>query len=794
MKKQLMIALLSMAPALGVVAQDKLYKDEFPLGDITLLDGPLKHARDLNVQVLLKYDCDRMLAPYRKEAGLQPRKPSYPNWDGLDGHVGGHYLSALAINAATGNEECRKRMEYMISELQLVLDANNQRHEAWCHNYIGGVPNSAKMWTAFSKGDFGPYFGTWAPFYNIHKMYAGLRDAWLYCGNEQAKNLFLKFCDWAVDITRDLNDEQMEKMLGNEHGGMNEVLADAYAITGEQKYLDCARRFSHRMLLVPLENGKDCLDNMHANTQIPKVIGYQRIAELAHDVQYHNASEYFWEIVTRQRSLALGGNSRREHFPTKENCIDYINDIDGPESCNTYNMLKLTEDLNRVKPDGMYGDFYETAMFNHILSAQHPQHGGYVYFTSARPRHYRNYSAPNEAMWCCVGTGMEDHGKYGQFVWTHDKGVKAEDDALYVNLFVASELNWKDRKMVIRQLTAFPYAESSVVEVVKGKGTFILKVRKPSWCENFTVKGVGFDADSYEENGFVCMKRKWKKGDQVKISMPMHAYIKPMINVPQYVAIMYGPILLGMKTGTEDMRGLIADDSRFGQYAGGKKLALDKAPILLPKHLDDIAKDLKPIPGKPLHFKLATRMDNAIDGELQPFFEIHDSRYMMYWLALGENDYKAYMQKLADEEKARQALEARTVDKVNPGEQQPETDHRMETDDSNKGNTEGIFFRDAKDGHYFSYLMQTKGETNLSLQLKFWGQDEWRTSEFDIYVNDKLLCSVNNSHRWRTTQFKTVDYAIPSEFVKGKKEIRVKFVAHKGKQVGQIYGVRLVKH
>lgn len=794
MKKQLMIALLSIAPALGVVAQDKLYKDEFPLGDITLLDGPLKHARDLNVQVLLKYDCDRMLAPYRKEAGLQPRKPSYPNWDGLDGHVGGHYLSALAINAATGNEECRKRMEYMISELQLVLDANNQRPEAWCHNYIGGVPNSAKMWTAFSKGDFGPYFGTWAPFYNIHKMYAGLRDAWLYCGNEQAKNLFLKFCDWAVDITRDLNDEQMEKMLGNEHGGMNEVLADAYAITGEQKYLDCARRFSHRMLLVPLENGKDCLDNMHANTQIPKVIGYQRIAELAHDVQYHNASEYFWEIVTRQRSLALGGNSRREHFPTKENCIDYINDIDGPESCNTYNMLKLTEDLNRVKPDGMYGDFYETAMFNHILSTQHPQHGGYVYFTSARPRHYRNYSAPNKAMWCCVGTGMEDHGKYGQFVWTHDKGVKAEDDALYVNLFVASELNWKDRKMVIRQQTAFPYAETSVVEVAKGKGTFILKVRKPSWCENFTVKGVGFDADSYEENGFVCMKRKWKKGDQVKISMPMHAYIKPMINVPQYVAIMYGPILLGMKTGTEDMRGLIADDSRFGQYAGGKKLALDEAPILLPKHLDDIAKKLKPVPGKPLHFKLATHMENTIDGELQPFFEIHDSRYMMYWLALGENDYKAYMQKLADEEKARQALEARTVDKVNPGEQQPETDHRMETDDSNKGNTEGIFFRDAKDGHYFSYLMQTKGETNLSLQLKFWGQDEWRTSEFDIYVNDKLLCSVNNSHRWRTTQFKTVDYAIPSEFVKGKKEIRVKFVAHKGKQVGQIYGVRLVKH
>lgn len=197
-------------------------------------------------------------------------------------------------------------------------------------------------------------------------MYAGLRDAWLYCGNEQAKNLFLKFCDWAVDITADLSDEQMEQMLGNEHGGMNEVLADAYAITYDAKYLSCARRFSHKQLLAPMEKGKDCLDNMHANTQIPKVIGYQRIAELAHDMQYHNASEYFWEIVTRQRSLALGGNSRREHFPTKETCIDYVNDIDGPETCNTYNMLKLTEDLNRVNHQGMYGDFYETAMFNHF--------------------------------------------------------------------------------------------------------------------------------------------------------------------------------------------------------------------------------------------------------------------------------------------------------------------------------------------------------------------------------------------------------------------------------------------
>ena len=625
-------------------------------------------------------------------------------------------------------------------------------------------------------------------------MFAGLRDAWLYCGNEDARLLFLKFCDWAVDITSELSDEQMERMLGNEHGGMDEVIADAYAMTGDRRYLNCARRFAHRQLLTPMENHKDCLDNMHANTQIPKVIGFQRIAELDGDTKWHEASQYFWDLVTKERSLAIGGNSRREHFPTKETCIDYVNDIDGPESCNTYNMLKLTEFLNRANPNAAYGDFYERAMFNHILSTQHPEHGGYVYFTSARPRHYRNYSAPNMAMWCCVGTGMENHGKYGQWTWTRKKGVKASDDALYVNLFVASELNWRERGIILRQETAFPYSETSEIAVTKGKGVFTIKIRRPSWCDRFEVKGIGFDAKQYEENGFVCINRKWKKGDRIAISMPMHGSVERMPNVPQYVAIMYGPIVLGMKTGTEDLRSLIADDSRFGQYAGGKKMPLDKAPILLPKEISDIAKDLRPVAGKPLHFTLATRTENAIPGgELQPFFEIHDSRYMMYWLALSDADYKAYTQRLADEEKARQALEAATVDKVMPGEQQPETDHRMETDNSEKGSTEGVFYRDARDGHYFSYLMQTKGETALTLQLTFWGQDEWRSSEFDIYIDDTLLTSVNNTHRWRTTQFKTVDYPIPASMLEGKSEIRVKFVAHKGRQVGQIYGVRLKK-
>ena len=796
MKKFLIITSLL---ALGSVtnAQDKLYADEFPLGDVTLLDGPLKKAQDLNVKTLLQYDCDRLLAPYRKEAGLEPKAPTYPNWDGLDGHVGGHYLTAMALNAALGNEECRQRMEYMISELQECADANNKNHPDWGRGYVGGMPNSEKIWSTFKKGDFNIYFGSWAPFYNLHKMYAGLRDAWLYCGNEQACRLFLGFCDWAIDLTADLSDEQMERMLGNEHGGMNEVLADAYAITGEQRYLDVARRFSHRRLLTPMSQRQDCLDNMHANTQVPKVVGFERIAELSGDETYHDAGAFFWDIVTGERSLAFGGNSRREHFPSKEACTDFINDIDGPESCNTNNMLKLTEDLHRRNPEARFADYYELATFNHILSSQHPEHGGYVYFTPARPRHYRNYSAPNEAMWCCVGTGMENHGKYGQFIYTH------VGDALYVNLFAASELNWKEKDIVLRQETGFPYAETSRITIMQspkfskkeGGVGFPLLVRYPGWVKpgQFSVKVNGESVNIISgPSSYVSIDRKWKAGDVVDITFPMHNSIKYLPNVPQYIALMHGPILLGMKTGTEDLAHLIADDSRFGQYASGKKLPVNEAPILINNDINAIADHLQPIEGKPLHFTLSTRMENPIRNEVMPFFEIHDSRYMIYWLALSENSYKGYLDDLARQEQERQGLEARTVDKVQPGEQQPETDHRMETDDSYVGNSNDVFYRDARDGHYFSYLMQTNGRTDLSLRLKYWGVGEWKSHEFDILIDDFLVKEVNNTGKYRISEFKYETYSIPAELLQGKQQVRVKFVAKPRKQIGEIYEVRLV--
>ena len=789
MMKKLALFLLAAAWAVAGQAQDRLYADEFPLGDVKLLDGPLQKARDLNIQTLLQYDCDRLLAPYRIQAGLEPRKKAYPNWDGLDGHVGGHYLAAMAMNAATGNEECRRRMEYMLAELQECADANVKNHPDWGKGYVGGMPDSENIWSRFKKGDFSVYSRAWAPFYNLHKMYAGLRDAWLYCGNEQAKDLFLGFCDWAIDLTAGLTDAQMEQMMGNEHGGMNEVLADAYAITLDQKYLAVARRFSHRMLLDPMSQRVDRLDNLHANTQVPKAVGFARIAELGGDETFNDAAEFFWDVVTGERSLAFGGNSRREHFPSKEACTDFINDIDGPESCNTFNMLRLTEHLHRRNPDARYADYYELALFNHILSTQHPGHGGYVYFTPARPRHYRNYSAPNEAMWCCVGTGMENHGKYGQFIYTH-KG-----NALFVNLFISSELNWRENGVTLRQETGFPYGETSRITVVAGKGTFPVLVRYPDWVKPgaFSVNVNGKPVEVVTGPGsYVAIDRKWKKGDVIDVTFPMHSSVKYLPNVPKYVALMHGPILLGMKTGTEDLAHLIADDSRFGQYASGAKLPLDGAPILIDDHIDRIAEHLKPVAGKPLHYTLDVKMENPIRNEIQPFFEIHDARYMMYWLTLSEQGYKDYLEGLARAEKERQELEARTIDKVQPGEQQPETDHKMETNGSSTGNTNDVFFRDARNGRFFSYLMKTDGRTDLSLRLQFWGVGEWKTHEFDIFVDEELLTSVNNTGKYRISEFKYETFPIPASMLEGKEQVRVKFVAKPGKQVGEIYGVRLV--
>jgi DUF1680 family protein len=776
-----------------VRGQSRLYPQLFPLSDVTLLDGPFKHARDLNIKVLLEYDVDRLLQPFRKEAGLPEKGVRYDNWAGLDGHVGGHYLSALAMNyAAIGNEECRKRMEYFIAEIKACQDANTARNGEWGTGYVGGVPNSKMIWSAFKKGDFGPFRAAWVPWYNVHKLYAGLRDAWLYTGNEDAKEIFLKFCDWGIDITSGLTDTQMQSMLDIEHGGMNEVFADAYQITGNKKYMDAAKRFSHLMLLNAMAEDKDNLDNKHANTQVPKAIGFQRIGELENDAKYHEAGRFFWQTVTGNRSLAFGGNSRREFFPSAAACIDFVSDVEGPESCNSYNMLKLTEDLFRVQPSAMYIDYYERTLFNHILSTQHPVNGGYVYFTPVRPRHYRVYSAPNEAMWCCVGSGMENHGKYNEFIYTHS------NDSLFLNLFIASELNWKEKGVVLRQETGFPFQEQTKLTVKEGASRFKLMIRYPSWVSKGALKimvngkNVNYSTDP---SSFVGIDRNWKKGDVVLVKLPMHNSVEPMPNVSNYIALLHGPIVLAAKTGTEDLKGIVADDSRWGHIAGGKKLPIDKSPILIADDIKTIKDKLVPVKDRPLHFTFANQsMGNPEKLELQPFYQLHDARYMMYWMALSKNGYKEFLDSLSVIEKQKLALQKRTVDFVAPGEQQPEADHAIEksANNTNTGNRLDEFWRDARNEGFFSYRMATQGQSNLNLMVRYWGAERG-DRKFDIYIDDQKLITVDNSNKWNQQRFIDMEYPIPASMLSGKSTVRIKFQAAEGSSVSSVHYVRLVK-
>lgn len=786
-KRALSVLFCLVAFFANMFAQDKLYTNTFPLGQVKLLEGPFKHACDLNVQILLQYDVDRLLAPFLKEAGLQPKGESFPNWEGLDGHVGGHYLSALAIHyAATGNVDCKKRMEYMISELRRC----QQKH---ADGYVGGVPDGMKAWNEIKKGNVGIVWKYWVPWYNLHKIYAGLRDAWMYGGNKEARMMFLELCDWGMTIIAPLNDEQMEQMLANEFGGMDEVYADAYQMTGDMKYLNTAKRFSHKWLLDSMAAQVDNLDNKHANTQVPKVVGYQRIAELGHDKKYEAATEYFWNTVVYNRSLSLGGNSRREHFAAADDCKSYVEDREGPESCNTNNMLKLTEGLFRMHPEARYADFYERAMYNHILSTQHPEHGGYVYFTSARPAHYRVYSAPNSAMWCCVGTGMENHGKYGEFIYTH------AHDSLFVNLFVASELNWKERGITLTQETRFPDEESSRLTIrVKKPTKFKLLVRHPWWADGNDMKvlckGKDYASGSFPSS-YIVIERTWKDGDIVNITTPMKVHIEALPNVPEYISMMRGPVLLGARMGTDHLDGLIADDGRWAHIAHGQLVSAFDTPFIIGSREEIQSKldNMKPVVGKAFCYTVpglfTEKYKNLV---LEPFFRIHDSRYMMYWLAMTHEKYAEFQKAEQEKEQLKLLLDKRTVDAVATAEQQPEVDHLMKYENSTTGTFEGETWRDARNGGYFQYNMMTGDESDLSLMVRYWG-DETRNRTFDILIDDELLVTENLVDKWKRKELVNVEYPIPATMINGKKSVTVTFRSKPGNIAGGVFYIRLLK-
>ncbi len=686
----------------------------FPLDDVQLLDSPFKNAQEVNKEYLLTLNPDRLLAPYRKEAGLQPLKESYTNWEntGLDGHIAGHYLSALSLMyASTHDEAIKERLQYMIAQMKEVQDANGD-------GYIGGVPGGKDIWMEIAAGNIkaDPFSlnGRWVPLYNIHKVYAGLRDAWLYAGSEEARDMLIAMTDWMETITANLSDEQVQDMLRSEYGGLNETFADVAAITNNPKYLTLAERFSHRQVLDPLLNEEDNLTGMHANTQIPKVLGFMRVGEVENNQAWKDASRFFWETVTHNRSVCIGGNSEHEHFNPVDNFDTMLATEQGPETCNTYNMLRLTKMLYAQNPNSAYADYYERALYNHILSTQHPQLGGLVYFTPMRPDHYRVYSQPETSMWCCVGSGIENHSKYAEMIYAN------QNDDLFVNLFIPSVLNWQEKGVQLVQTNRFPQESATSFEVNPDKPTrFSLNIRYPQWSKSMEVKVNGEpQLATPNENGYVVLNRKWNKGDRVDVQMDMQLAAEVLPDESDYCAVLYGPVVLAARTGTQDMIGLFADDSRGGHIAQGAKTPVNEIPTV-EKDKASLLGSITPVAGKPLHFVLPT---SAGAVELEPFYGIHESRYTIYWPTATNGS-------VVDE------CDKYTIDLVNCGQQQPESDHFVRFEDSEIGYSQNSHWRQTS--KWFSYEMRNPNKAGVCLMITYLNNGE--TGRADVFVDNNLV-------------------------------------------------------
>ncbi len=601
----------------------------FKLNNIELLESPFLRAQQASLQYILELDPDRLLTPFIREAGLTPQKESYGNWEntGLDGHIGGHYLSALSIMyASTGNPELLGRLDYMIEWLARCQEAHGD-------GYVGGIPGGKEMWTKIARGNIDAanfsLNGKWVPWYNIHKLYAGLRDAYLIAGNRKAFDILVELSDWCIELTNDLTYEQMQNMLISEHGGMNEIFVDVAGITGDDKYLILADKFSHRLILDPLLGEENPFEGMHANTQIPKVVGFQRYADATENHTWNHASEFFWNLVVDNWTVSIGGNSVHEHFHAPDDFSDMITSNQGPETCNTYNMLRLTKHLFLAHPRNKYLDYYERALYNHILSSNHPN-GGYVYFTPMRPRHYRVYSRPQECFWCCVGTGLENHGKYGEMIYLHN------GNDIYVNLFIHSVLTWEEKGISLAQQTAFPYEESSTFTLTMDEARrFGLHIRIPDWVidDEFAIEVNGeMQRLTDMSDLYVTLNRTWKNGDVVTVSLPMKTRIEYLPDGSPWASIVHGPVVLAAITGHDDLDGLFADDSRWAHIANGPQYPINEAPHVISSEKDFSGK-IVPSPDRPMAFQMPEILSSPDHADLTliPFFEIHDARYIIYW-------------------------------------------------------------------------------------------------------------------------------------------------------------------
>ncbi|MEN6306608.1 MAG: beta-L-arabinofuranosidase domain-containing protein [Anaerohalosphaeraceae bacterium] len=757
----------SAQPKIKVAPKTPIEAYAFNLNDVRLLDGPFKAAMERDAAYLLRLEPDRLLSWFRKDAGLEPKGEVYGGWEsqGVAGHCLGHYLSACAqMYASSGDVRFKERAAYIVDEMALCQDKNG-------NGYVAAIPGGKKCFDEIGRGDVRSQGfdlnGLWVPWYTIHKEMAGLRDVYLLCDNAKALEVWTKFTDWAYTVTDKLTEAQWQTMLSCEQGGMKEVCADLYSITGNEKYLTLAERFTHKFIMDPLSRKEDRMAGIHANTQVPKMIGAARQYELTGNPYYKTIAEFFWDRVVNHHSYVNGGNSADEHFGQPDKLNDRMHDT--TEACNTYNMLKLTMHLFSWQPTATLGDYYERALYNHILAHQHPVTGMFKYKGFLDMPARKNFSDPFNSFWCCVGTGMENHVKYGESIYYH-KG-----DTLYVNLFIASELNWQDKGFKVKQDTAFPYGDTVKLTFSGDKSAqAAVLIRKPYWTDavTVTVNGKAVDA-KVNAAGFITVERGYANGDVIELRLPMKLHIQSMPDNPNRIAFLYGPTLL-----CADLSGNQPTPALLGAY-------------------DALLKACKPIDGKKLEFEakgigrvLGADGWKAADIRLVPHFEVADQPYTVYMDIFTPEQWEAKQKEYQEQLRLQKELEARTVDVLLIGQMQPERDHNLDGDKTGIGEHLGRKWRHAADGGWFAFNMKVVPDTPMVLSVTYWGGDNNRM--FDILVDDAKLVTqkLNND---KPGQFMDVQYDIPAEMVKGKDKVRIKFAGHPGSFAGGIFDCRILK-
>lgn len=735
-----------------------------PLSHVRLLASPYKAAMDADHAYLLTVDPLRLLHRFYVNASLPTRGEMYGGWerDTISGHSLGHYLSACSqMFAATGDPALATKIDTILGELERCQAARKD-------GLVSGVPDIVRVFEEVRKGDIRSkgfdLNGLWVPWYTQHKLIAGLLDAHEHLGRANALAMARRQGDWAVEITRDLTPEQWQTMLACEHGGIAESLAELTARTGEKAYVALALKFHHDAVMNPLEAGEPKIAGLHGNTQIPKVIAAARQFELTGDERFRKAAEFFWEQVVEQHSYAIGGHGFGEYFgpPSK------LNNRLGPntcETCNSYNMLKLSRHVFAWSPSVEEGDFYERAQLNHILASQNHTTGMTCYFVPLQPGARKTFSDAENTFTCCHGTGMENHAKYGDGIYYTAPGT------LWINGFVPSVLDWKERGLKVSLETQMPLGPRVSLRVDGGKAArFKMVVRCPAWASGPVVARVtGVVVGTGQPGSLLEIEREWKPGDTLVFDLPMSLRTEPMPDNPRRVAVFYGPtVLAGLWRGA-------SPDEKVPVFLAGDK---------------PVAEWFEREPGEALAFrsKGTIRPD---DLRLVPFHEVQGERYSVYWDLFDDADWQKREAEYRDAERVRAEMEARTVDFLALGEMQPERDHGLEGEKTGVGDFGGRKWRHAWDEGWFSFAMKVDGSLGNALVLTYWGSDGGNR-EFDILV-DGLVVATQKLEQMAPNRFVDVTYALPRTATDGKQLIAVRIQARKRTTAGGVFGVRVVR-